>query len=837
MRSSLLLALSLPLASGLLCSSVDAGAPPRQPGAGELLRRIERLGVVGNVLYVAAHPDDENTRLLAYLVGERSLRTAYLSLTRGDGGQNLIGAEQGPLLGLIRTQELLAARRVDGAEQYFTRARDFGYSKTAAETLSIWDRDAVLADLVWVIRRFRPDVIITRFPSRGLDTHGHHTASAVLAEQAFSAAADPRAHPEQLRYVGVWKARRLLQNKPIFPGLTPAVDVSRFLTLDVGGYSPLLGVSWGEVAATARSMHKSQGFGVPSVRGPVPEYFEVLQGDRPRGRDPLGGLPFDWGRVKGAARLADLLAKARRGFDAQHPERSLERLLEAAAELERVPANPWKEEKLRELGEVAAACAGLFVEATAADFRAVPGGKVKLTLGAINRSPAALWLKEVRLLGPLAAGEARVVRVGKPLAEHQPWQRERTLALASDAPLSSPYWLEAQPRGGDYVIKDQRLVGEAESPPPLAVEFVVQSGGRSVTLRRAVLYKWTDPVAGERWRPLELAPAVTATPAARDLVFPDRKARPLAVTLQAFADGQSGSVRLELPAGFSAAPARLPFRLERRGDEEEITFTVRPAGAGRGQLRVVVEVGKLELSRALARVDCSHLPIQTVFPQASVAVSRFDLARKVDRPIGYLPGAGDEVPAALRAVDYKVTLLDDEALTRQPLGRFAAIVVGVRAYNVNPRLAFHHRRLMEYVKAGGTLIAQYSTSNRLSKVVAPMGPYPFALSQERVTDERAAVTLEAPEHPLLTRPNRISAADFEGWVQERGLYFAGTWDQRYQTLLSMHDPGEPPRRGSLLVARYGKGTFVYTGLAFFRQLPAGVPGAYRLFANLLAHGR
>jgi LmbE family N-acetylglucosaminyl deacetylase len=822
--------LSLALACGVLCSSA-ADAQPRQPSAAELMRRIERLAVVGNVLYVAAHPDDENTRLLSYLVGERLLRTAYLSLTRGDGGQNLIGAEQGPLLGLIRTQELLAARRIDGAEQRFTRARDFGYSKTAAETLSIWDRDAVLADIVWVIRRFRPDVIITRFPTKGLDTHGHHTASAILAEQAFGAAADPRFHPEQLKQAGVWQARRLVQNKPIWPGQKPGKEVARCLKLDVGGYSALLGLSWGEVAAAARSMHKSQGFGVPWTRGPALEYFEPVLGSAPRG-DIFAGLDLSWGRVRGGARLAALLKKVAAGFEPRRPERVIPALLAARAELQRLPPNPWQEAKLRELDDVITACAGLHVEATAADFSVVPGEQLKITVLALNRSPAALRLRELRLPGGVT------LPVGKPLAEHRPWQTARAVTVAAGAAYSNPYWLAAPPREGAFAVPEQRLVGEAESPPALAAEVVVQVGEQSLVLRRRVIYQWTDPVAGERWRPVEIVPPVTATPETQVLVFPDGKPRPLRVLLKGFRAAAQGTLRLVLPEGFTSRPARAPFLLARKGDEEEVSFVVRPpAAAARGAARVIVEIGGQELSRGLVHIDYPHIPSQTLFPEATVAVSRFDLRRGARRAIGYVAGAGDDVPAALRAVDYKVTLLDDEALSHQPLDRYAAIIVGVRAYNTNPRMAYHHKRLMAYVKGGGTLVAQYSTSNRLSQVTSPIGPYPFEISQDRVTDEHAAVTLDAPAHAVLTRPNRITAADFDGWVQERGLYFAGRWSKRYETLLSMHDPGESPKRGSVLVARHGKGAFIYTGLAFFRQLPAGVPGAYRLFANMIAHGR
>jgi LmbE family N-acetylglucosaminyl deacetylase len=829
-------ALGTALTLGVLLTPLTGFAqqPPRQPSAGELLRAIERLSVVGNVLYVAAHPDDENTRLLAYLNGERLLRTAYLSLTRGDGGQNLIGAEQGPLLGLIRTQELLAARRIDGAEQFFTRARDFGYSKTPAETLSIWNRGAVLADLVWVIRALKPDVIITRFPTQGLDTHGHHTASAVLAGEAFKAAADPAFAPEQLPHVGVWQARRLFWNRSPW-GRLANDDLSGFLKLDIGVYNPLLGMSYGEIAADSRSMHKSQGFGSAKNRGPMLEYFQPLAGDaQPPGL--LDGIDLTWGRVKGGARLAQLLKQAAHEFDPRHPEAVIPTLLKARAELAQLPPSPWKEPKLRELNEVLGACVGLFVEVSASDYAVTAGGPLGLTVVAQNRSPAALRLRELRLPGGVT------VAVDKPLGLGAPVQLEKTIQVPAGTPISNPYWLSEAPEKGLYPVRDPLLIGLPETPSPLVAELQLELPGPAgkpepLVVRRPVLYKWTDPVAGERQRALEVTPAVMINPEAAVLMFPDDKAKLLRVRLKAGREKVAGTVRLELPPGFHAEPAELPFQLADKGAEEEVRFQLTPPAAAttvRGTLRVVAEVGGERSSRGLVRIDYPHIPIQTLFPESTVTLCRFELAKTRTR-IGYIAGAGDEVPAALRQVGYEVTLLDEEAILRQPLSRFGAIVVGVRAYNTNPRLPYYHQRLMDFVAAGGNLVVQYSTSNRLGKLQTPIGPYPFEISYDRVTDENAAVTVTLPSHGLLQRPNRISEADFAGWVQERGLYFADKLSDKYETPLSMHDPDEPPSKGSLIFTRFGKGAFIYTGLAFFRQLPAGVPGAYRLFGNLLSY--
>lgn len=829
----------------------SAQQPPRQPHAAALQHAVDRLAVVGNVLYVAAHPDDENTRLLAYLVGQRKLRTAYLSLTRGDGGQNLIGAEQGPALGLIRTQELLAARRVDGAEQMFTRARDFGYSKTPTETLQIWDRAQVLSDVVWAIRRFRPDVIITRFSPGPSDTHGHHTSSAILAQEAFAAAADPTFHPEQVAQVGAWQARRIYWNRSLWGGRA-GDDLATLPKLDIGGYSAALGASYGEIAADSRSMHKSQGFGSARSRGPSLEYFQPLSDARwsaadrteaatGRDGDLFAGIDQTWGRVAGSTKLMPLIDQLRASFDTRHPEASIRALLQIRAEMTRLPEHPWKAAKLAEVNDLIVGCAGLWVEATAGEYAAAPGTSLHLTLSALNRSPAAIRLRELRL--PSAGGTATVVPVDRALSPSEPFQQERDLAVPADAPYSIPEWLLDAPQAGMYPVRDASRIGQPENRAPLNVEFVFSIGGEAEPLivARPVLHKWTDPVHGERHRALEITPPALLQIDEGALLFSDAQPRALRVRVQAGRDGATGSVRLDLPADFSAEPASQPFSIDKKGASQELTFRVRPpAGAASavGTLRAIADVGGVQVSRGLSRIDHPHIPIQTMFPVAEVRLVRMDLKKGRTR-IGYIPGAGDDVAAALRQVGYEVTLLDGETLERTrdlTPARFQAIVVGVRAYNTNPRLAQHHSRLMEYVAAGGNLIAQYNTNNRLAKLTVPMGPFPFDISQDRVTDETAAVTFERADHPIALRPNRLTDADWAGWVQERGLYFADKWDARYDAPISLHDPGESPKRGAILIARHGKGAFIYTGLAFFRQLPAGVPGAFRLLSNLISYG-
>ena len=800
-----------------------------QPHAGEIAARLQRLSVTGSVLYVAAHPDDENTRLLAWLVSARGLRAGYLSMTRGDGGQNLIGTEQDTLLGLIRTHELLAARRIDGAEQLFTRARDFGYSKSAEETLRLWGKDEVLADLVLAIRRFQPDVIVTRFTTLP-PNHGHHTASALLAAEAFEAAADPARFPEQLKEVRAWKTDRLLYNVSTW-NLPPKADLSMHLKLDVGAFDPLLGSSAGELAAESRSQHKSQGFGVAAERGPLLEYFSALAGTRPKA-DIFEGLELGWKRWKGTEALGKAIADAVAKYDLRAPHRSVPALLAIHAALTALPAdNAWKAIKLRETEALIAACAGLFLEARAADATAAPGASVKVNVTALNRSAAALKLLSVSVPG------AEPVAVNAALAEHAPFKQTVLVAVASDARITSPYWLRQPGTFGRFELDslDAPLTGLPEAPAALTATFVYELAGKRFSVDRPVIYGWTDPVRGELLRDFEIAPEVTATLDRDVVMFPNGSTQKLTVVVAAGRAEVSGKVKLALPVGWTSKPADAPFKLAARGDELTVVFEVTPAknAVARERLRVLVEHGGRSESWQVKTVNHEHLPPLTVRQSSEATLVPLALTTRLKK-LGYIPGPGDRVAESLTAVGYDVTVLPEARLASERLEAFETILIGVRAFNADPRLALHRDRLLAYVERGGKLVVQYNTNSRVGPLNAPLGPYPLELGRDRVTDETAAMTALLPNEPLLKGPNKLSAADLDGWVQERGLYFASKWDERYRPIFEMNDPGEPPLRGGVLVARHGKGTFIYTGLSFFRQLPAGVPGAYRLLANLLA---
>ncbi len=819
----------------LLGTALPAQAPLPTRSAADLELALDKLQVLGSVLYVAAHPDDENTAALAYFSKGRKLRTGYLSMTRGGGGQDLIGPELDDSLALIRTQELLAARRVDGAEQFFTGAVDFGFSKTPEETFSIWGHEAALADVVWTLRSFRPDVIVTRFPPTGGGTHGHHTASAMLALEAFKAAADPTRFPEQLAYVKPWHATRILWNSFRPQSERDHMGPGSFLSFDVGQYNALLGKSYAELAAESRSMHRSQGFGAVAFRGSRLEYLEPLAGS-PAKDDLFEGLDLSWRRVSGGAAVGELLAQARREFRPEQPAAILPLLLQAKARLEPLAMDPWAAQKLQELVEVIRSAAGIWVEAIADRQAVSPGGAVKVTATAMARGSAAVTLDSVSVTFVPSHVRNQLMPANESLKDNF------DIAVPLSLPESQPYWLKTVRTGGRHSAASPKLMGQAEDPPSLSASFRLKVQGQSFELSVPVQYRFRDPVLGERYQPLVVMPPVMVNLPERVQVLADPAPKEITLRLWAGTSPASGTLRFQLPEGWKADPAEIPFSLPKAMEELKVTTRITPPVApGIGELRVLVEMeGRTTPARGRVQINYPHIPLQTVFPLATARLVRLDLRHNGHR-IGYVMGAGDDIPRSLRSLGYVVDLLSDEALASVDLAPYDAIVVGIRAFNTRPALARLNARLLEYVAKGGTEVVQYNVNGAFPGTNADLateaiGPYGFHIGSKRVTDETAPVTFLAPNHPVLNWPNRITAEDFKGWVQERGVYFAEDLDPHYTPIFAMADPGEPPLNGSLIVAPHGKGQFVYTGLAFFRQLPEGVPGAYRLFANLLALG-
>lgn len=821
----------------LLAPTVPLRAQRELAGTARIKLALERLNVLGAALMIAAHPDDENTALLAYLARGRHLRTTYLALTRGEGGQNLIGPEQGDLLGVIRTEELLAARRIDGAEQYFTRAIDFGYSKTAEETLAKWGREEILGDVVWIIRKLRPDVVILRFSGTNRDGHGHHQSSAILGKEAFHAAADPQRYPEQLRWVQPWQAKRIFWNVFSFRRgrFSDTDELPGRLDLDPGEYDPILGFSYGEIAGMSRSMHRSQGFGAPERKGSLTNSLVLVDGE-PSHDDILDGIDMTWTRVPGGAQVGEVLARAKREFVPEHPEKIVPLLLEARARMAKLD-HPWVEVKRKELDETIGLATGLWLDAAAGRHSVVPGSELEIETEAINRSNLPLRLVSVGWKG----GES--FPVNGPLEYNQPARQTEKWRVPADQPYSQPYWLRQDRQGQRYRIEDPRRIGQPDTDPVLTAVFRIGAGDQEIDFERPVIYRWVDRVLGERRRPLAVVPPVSMSFPEASVVFPEASPRTVEVQVSAKTAPVSGELRLRLPGGWTAAPPVQPFRMSETGEQAVLRYEITPsAAATRDTIAAVASLDSLDVSTNVQVIEYPHIPTEVISLSARANLIRVD-ARTLARNVGYVMGAGDEVPLALRQLGCRVSLLDTADLERGDLSRFDAIVTGVRAYNVRRDLGASQHRLLDYVRQGGTLIVQYNVlpframGSGEPELPENLGPYPVRISRERVSVEETPVRFLLPDHPVLNAPNKITAADFEGWVQERGLYFANQWDEGYQPLWEMSDPGESPLKGATLFSRYGKGVYILTCLSWFRQLPAGVPGAYRIFANLLSAGK
>jgi len=801
---------------------------PKMLHAAELRLALKKLTVLGSVLYVAAHPDDENTAFLTSMTKGRLMRTAYLAVTRGEGGQNLIGSEQGDLMGVIRTQELLAARRIDGAEQFFTRAIDFGYSKTSEETMRIWGKERILSDVVWIIRKFRPDVIVTRFTPT-LGGHGNHTSSAALAAEAFEAAGDANRFPEQLASVRPWKPKRLVWNVFRFQQSDWPTRPENSVALDLGAYSPLLGESFTEIAGRSRSMHKSQGFGAGQNRGEFINYFQHVAGDSARS-DLFDGINTSWSRISGGEALGKTLEDAHNKYDAEHPANLIPILFRAYDQMSKLPSDAWVEVKKRELIDVLKSCAGLWVDALASDYSAVPGGELRITTVVLNRSDYPFTVEKISL--PLGS---RDTLVNARLAFNQPIQAAFSYRLPVDRSTTQPYWLREPHALGAYRVAGQDVIGTPENLPALSVKIALASPDGRLEVETPVRFRSVDPVEGEQYRPLEVIPPIALNLLEKVHVFTKQEEKSILVSVRSGGPNISGSVSLRVPEGWRVKPEAIPFNFAAKNEQLAASFSVGPTrGAVPGDFTVVATVGNAILTQGLTTIHYAHIPPQTVFPQAEGKLLRIDAIGK-RRNIGYIMGSGDEIPVDLRELGYSVTLISDEDLANGSLSNYDVIIAGVRAYNTRPQLKTNQKKLMDFIESGGTYIVQYVTRQRLE--AENLGPFPFNVSNDRVSVEEAPVRFVSPDHALLNRPNKITSEDFEGWVQERGLYFADKWDQRYTSVLASNDPGEQSKEGGLLVARYGKGYYVYTGYAFFRQLPAGVPGAYRLFVNLISLGR
>ncbi|MBE9489324.1 MAG: PIG-L family deacetylase [Bacteroidetes bacterium] len=809
---------------------------PKKPNASQIYESITKLNFLGTVLYVAAHPDDENTRLISYMSNHVKARTGYLSITRGDGGQNLIGPEIRELLGVIRTQELLAARRVDGGEQLFTRANDFGYSKHPDETLKIWDKDKVLSDVVLAIRKFKPDVIINRFNHTSAGkTHGHHTSSALLSMEAFDISNDKSKFQSQVKDFGVWQPKTLYFNTHWwFYGSREKfaeVDKSNLIHFDIGVFYPQKGLSNNELASMASSQHLCQGFGRLTQRGSEKEYIEYLKGDFPEDKNNIfSGIDTSWNRIKGGQAIGNILYDVEKNFNFRDPSVHLSDLMKAYELIQTIENKHWKTIKTKEIKSIIESCLGLYLEASANSSSASNNSTVILNIEALNRSNTSLKLVSYHI-----STNSDTSQKNDTLEPNIKLNIKDTITLPNNLKNTPPYWLESKGTLGMYNVNEQNLIGLPETPRGLSIDFNFNINNAPITITKNVVYRYSKPDKGELYRPFEIVPEVSAAISEEVIIFENDTQKDISVIVKAGRDNLEGFVSMAYPKDWNIYPEKQKVSIANKGQEQLVIFTViPPKNQSEGLLTPMVHIGKNIYTRELVEIDYNHIPFQTVLIPSESKIVRLDIQKKGEN-IGYIEGAGDTVPESLQQIGYNVIIIKPEDITPEHLAKFDAIVVGIRAYNIVDELKFKQKYLLDFVENGGNMIVQYNTSRGIKS--DQLSPFHLKLSRDRVTDENAEVRLINPNHELLNYPNKITAKDFEGWTQERGLYFPDEWSSEFTPILSMNDTGETPKDGSLLVAKYGKGNYIYTGLSFFREFPAGVSGAYRLFANMLSIGK
>jgi LmbE family N-acetylglucosaminyl deacetylase len=817
----------------LLTSKGIRAQKPLKLNSNEIYEKVQMLNFLGTALYIAAHPDDENTRLIAYLANTIKARTGYLSLTRGDGGQNLIGSEIRELLGVIRTQELLAARGIDGGQQFFTRANDFGYSKRPDETLEIWNKEKVLSDVVWAIRTFKPDVIINRFDHRTPGTtHGHHTASAMLSAEAFDLVGDKNQFKEQLKLTETWQPKRLFfntsswfyRNQEDFEKATKG----KLTAFDVGVYYPLKGLSNNELAAMASSQHLCQGFGRVTTRGSQNEYVEFLKGEKPKDKnDIFSGINTTWNRVKGGGEIGAILYEVEANFDFVNPSKHLPKLMEAYKMIQHLADLHWRKIKDKEIKEIIEACAGLYLEAAADSSSGMPNATTDVNFEVLNRSTVS-----IELISITSAIDGKTITKELDLETNKKVNFKETITLKTTE-YSDPYWLRKEASLGMYRVDNQNLIGKPETPRPAKIHFNLSIDQVPIVITKNVVRRYAERDKGEIYEPFEILPKVTTRLPNKVLIFSDDVAKKVFVEVSAGADSIVGNISLKAPVNWQVSPKKISFNIAQKNDKQTVAFFVTPPkNQSEGKLKVNVTSNGKTYNKELVEINYNHIPKQSVLLTSEAKVVRLNI-KTIGTKIGYINGAGDAIPESLRQIGYKVTLLNPLEINGDNLQKYDAIVLGIRAYNVVKELKFKQKYLLDYVEKGGNLIVQYNTNRRVDIAA----PFELKLSRDRVTEEFAEVRVLEKGHSILNYPNKITSEDFKGWVQERGLYFPGTWSKEYTPILSMNDKGETPKNGSLLIAKYGKGNYIYTGLSFFRELPAGVSGAYKLFANMLAVGK
>ncbi len=788
---------------------------------------------MGSVLYVAAHPDDENTRLITWLANEKKLNAAYISLTRGDGGQNLVGGEFGDELGVIRTHELTEARKIDGGIQFFSRASDFGYSKNPEETFKIWKKKKIMHDLIYVIRKFQPDLIITRFNTEAGKTHGHHTASAILANEVIELSTDTNEAYEQLPYVNTWKVPRVVWNASSF-FFEKGTNLDSLMKLDCGNYNSLLGTSYTEIAALSRSCHKSQGFGTVGLRGEQLEYFIHSAGTVPTNKDIFSGYDFTWNRVKNGKSIISRIDNILNKYNFSDPSASVEDLIELFQEVKKLNDDSYLVKKKEEdIIILINQCLGFYHEVYTDDYIYAVGDTLRMKTETINRSGKFLtyfnlrfpfqseWLNNDFEYNRQVNGE-----------EGQKWT-SGVLTVKEDAPFSNPIWWDFKTI--DVDVKNYSRAIENKNFEPMTYTIIPAFNNKQpikgLEFKGQIMYKKSDPEKGEIHQPVYLAPPVTVTPLQQVMVWRKKEEEKITIQLQAFKNNCQGVVKLNVPAGWKVSPIEMSFNIAQKRETQNVEFMVTPPDSNTvGNLRAEVICNGRNYSCSFKEIKYDHVPTIVLFPEATVKLVKVDNNLPLSN-IAYINGAGDDIAHDLEESGYSIQVVKPENILTTDYSIYKTVILGIRSYNTIDNMQALQPILYSYVNKGGNLIVQYVTSG--NSKVKENGPYPFKISRDRVTDENAEIKILDAQHPIFNTPYKITDGDFKGWVQERGLYFAGDWDKNYTPLIACSDPGEEEKKGGLIVAKYGKGNFIYSGLSFFRQLPDGVPGAYKLLINMI----
>lgn len=801
-----------------LISIISFAQAPQKLNAVEIYEQVQKLNFLGKVLYVAAHPDDENTKLITYFSNHYHAQTAYLSLTRGDGGQNLIGTELREKLGAIRTQELLAARRIDGGEQFFTRANDFGFSKEPNETFSIWNKNEVMEDVIQVIETFRPDIIINRFSHNTPGTtHGHHTASAMLSLEAYDLV---KHQPKRIFFNTSWW---FYGSQEAFD----AADKSKLLAINSNVYYPLKGKSNNEIAALSRSQHKCQGFGTLGSRGDETEYLELLKGDLPSNTNLFEGIDTSWNRVKGGNEIGNILYEIEKNFNFGNPSVHIPNLIKAYDLIQNLEDSHWKNSKSKQIIKIIEACSGLFMEAVADTETTTKDSNFNINIEVINRSQSNAKLISVKALQlPILTKNALLKNNEKtsfPI---------KNVIIGETVDYSNLFWLKEKQTEGMYRVSDKaiRILPEISSNFP--VVFTIEIEGKTIEFIKNICYKFNNPDDGETYVPFTVLPDVTTKIEPEVIIFNGTQTKEITVSVKAHKANAKGVLSLNIPTDWKVNPKEIPFEITTKNEEKKFTFTLYPTKPEIAtKLSAKAQIGNQTFDNKLITIQYPHIPKQTILVPSESKLVKLDIEIK-GKNIGYIMGAGDEVNKNLEHLGFKVSTIHPNEISTEKLQQYDAVILGIRAFNVVEELKYKNKILFQYVENGGNLIVQYNTTNNL--ITKEIAPYNLELSRNRVTDENAKVTFVTPTHKVLNQPNKITEKDFTGWVQEQGLYYPNKWSSEFIPILASNDEGESSKTGGLVIAKFGKGNYIYTGLSFFRELPEGVSGAYRLFANMIA---